>query len=52
MLIRRELPADTETLRSLFATVYSDTFYDKLHADPAWLPLMSFIALDDDGEVW
>ena len=31
MIIRRELPADSETLRQLFSEVYSDTMFDALH---------------------
>lgn len=51
MIVRRELPSDGEAVRALFATVSADTFFDKLHADEAWLPALSFVALDGDSEV-
>ena len=51
MIVRRELPTDAEAVRSLFSTVYSDTFYDKLHNSDAWLPNLSFVAVGPDGEI-
>jgi len=51
MILRRELPADAEAVRALFSTVSSATFFDKLHANEAWLPALSFVALRGDGDV-
>jgi GNAT superfamily N-acetyltransferase len=51
MIVRRELPADADTVRALFSNVSSATFFDKLHADEAWLPALSFIALRGDSDV-
>jgi len=51
MIVRRELAGDAEPVRALFSIVTSDVFFDKLHADQAWLPELSFVALQDDGNV-
>ena len=50
-IVRRELPADAEAVRALFSTVTSDAFFDKLHADEAWLPALSFVAVQKDNTV-
>lgn len=51
MIIRRESPSDAETLRDLFATVYSEDFFERIQADQARIPGMSFVALGDDQKV-
>jgi putative acetyltransferase len=51
MIIRRELSADTKAVRALFSTVYSEAFFERLHADQDWLPAMSLVAIADNGEV-
>lgn len=51
MILRRQQPADAGTLRDLFATVYSEGFFDSVQADEARIPGMSFVALGDDREV-
>lgn len=51
MIIRRESPGDAETLRDLFATVYAEDFFERIQADEARIPGMSFVALGDDQEV-
>lgn len=51
MIIRHELPSDTDQIRVLFSTVMSADFYDRLHADQAWRPEMSLVAIRENGEV-
>jgi putative acetyltransferase len=51
MIVRRELPEDADAVRSLFSTVLSDTFFDRLHADEAWMSALAFVALRGDGDV-
>lgn len=51
MILRRQQPADAGTLRDLFATVYSEDFFDRIQADEARIPEISFVALGDDQEV-
>lgn len=51
MIVRRELPADAEAVRALFSNVSSASFFERLHADEAWLPALSFVALGEDGDV-
>lgn len=51
MILRRERTSDAGTLRDLFATVYSEDFFDRIQADEARIPEISFVALGDDQEV-
>ena len=51
MIVRREHPDDADAVRALFSTVSSAAFFDRLHADQAWLPALSFVALRDAGVV-
>lgn len=51
MIIRREQPSDTGTVRDLFATIYTEDFFERIQADEARIPEMSFVALGDDGDV-
>lgn len=51
MIIRRELPADTGTLRALFTTVYLGGFFDRVETDDARIPGMSFVSLGEGQEV-
>ena len=51
MIIRRGQPSDAGTLRDLFAIVYSEDFFERVQADEARIPELSFVALGDDQEV-
>jgi putative acetyltransferase len=51
MIVRRETSNDYEAVHALFAAVYSPGLLDALRDSDAWLPALSFVALDDDGEV-
>ncbi len=51
MIIRRELPSDTEAIQALFSNVSSEVFFDKLHTDSSWLPALSFVVIDRDDDV-
>lgn len=51
MIVRRELPGDAGPVRALFSTVSSATFFDRLNADKAWLPELSFVATKGDDVV-
>ncbi|MPZ53072.1 MAG: GNAT family N-acetyltransferase [Acidimicrobiia bacterium] len=51
MIIRRELPADAGAVRDLFGSVYTESFFDRVHADPARITEMSFVALVENEEV-
>ncbi|MGK5740455.1 GNAT family N-acetyltransferase [Micromonospora sp. URMC 103] len=62
MLIRRETPADVDAVRAVHTAAFaaSDapdtvpveaTLVDALRTDDAWLPALSLVATDPDGEV-
>jgi putative acetyltransferase len=61
VLIRRETPADIETIRAVtaaaFAAVHRDeapaeaALVDELRRDTAWLPAFSLVACGPDGDV-
>jgi putative acetyltransferase len=60
MLIRREAPGDAQAIRSLTAAAFARPgedvpaeapLVDWLRADPAWIPALSLVALDPDGEI-
>lgn len=60
MLIRRETPADIPAVRAVTAAAFAKpdtpvpaevTLLDELRACDGWLPKLSLVAIDDQGEV-
>lgn len=60
VLIRRETPADVAAVRAVTAIAFARTetveaieakLLDQLRAGPAWLPELSMVATDAEGEV-
>ena len=60
MLIRREAPEDADIIRSVTAAAFARPgdgvpveapLVDWLRADPAWIPGLSLVAVDPDGDV-
>ncbi|TDC29989.1 GNAT family N-acetyltransferase, partial [Micromonospora sp. 15K316] len=62
MLIRREAPADVDAIRAVHvaafaapdapdATPVEATLVDALRADEGWLPALSLVATDPQGQV-
>lgn len=51
MIVRRETTGDRVAVRRLVGTVLSATLLDGLRASDAWLPTLSFVAHDPDGEI-
>jgi putative acetyltransferase len=62
MLIRRETRADVEAIRAVHTAAFAKaetphkvpveaTLVDALRADDAWLPALSLVATDSDGQV-
>lgn len=51
MIVRREVSSNGEAVRALVASVYSAELIDGLRASETWLPALSFVALDSDGQV-
>ncbi|MFG3708059.1 GNAT family N-acetyltransferase [Micromonospora sp. NPDC047670] len=62
MLIRRETPADVDAVRAVHLAAFADPhrpdavpveagLVAALRADAGWLPPLSLVAVDDDGQV-
>ncbi|MER7472280.1 GNAT family N-acetyltransferase, partial [Micromonospora sp. NPDC000018] len=62
MLIRRETPADIDAVREVHLAAFADPdkpdvvpveagLVDALRADAGWLPALSLVAVDGDGQV-
>jgi putative acetyltransferase len=62
MLIRREVPEDVEAIRAVHTSAFVDPDHpgrlpvevglvDALRASDAWLPKLSLVATDPDGEI-
>ncbi len=51
MIVRRETRGDQAAVRTLFTSVSSPELLDRLRASDTWLPRLSFVALDNDGQI-
>ena len=56
MLIRRETPADVDTIRAVTAAAFAPSeaearLVDELRVDPGWLPALSLVAVDSSDTV-